>query len=139
MSNQPTTTNSTATTVNGAISTAVQDGEKVVCNLIVADIAVWTGPMAPIAAFAVDAFIKPFVSPVVSYIGKKFSIYLQTLGTFTVVDVQVEKEKSNMSAELVALQAAEKTGNTDAIKKAIQDYANAQSAIVNDDGSAVPH
>lgn len=55
--------------------------------------------------------------------------------TFAVVDIQVAHEESNLSKELAAVVAAEKTGDPVAIKKAIQDYADAQSALLHSDGS----
>jgi len=132
----PTTTNAAATAVDTAIAKAVTAGETVVTGLIVADIAAWTGPMAPVTAWLVNFFIKPLVSPLVSYVGGKFSIALQDVGTFTVIDVQVADEESNLKTAAAAVQT--EGGTTDAIQQAIQAEADAQSALVHDDGSAKP-
>lgn len=131
-------TNSAANSVNTVISETVKVSEAVVTNAIVADISVLTGPMAPVSAFLINTFVKPFISPLVSYIGGKFSKALQTAGTFTVIDIQVGIETSNVSKELAAVIAAEKSGDANAIKIAIQNYANANSALIHSDGSAAP-
>ena len=138
MSNGPQTTNPTATVVNSLIASAVTAAEKPVTLFVLADIATLTGTMAPVFAGAITLLAKTFVSPLVSYIGEKFSKELQTAGTFTVIDLQVSSEVSNVSKELAALIAAEKKGDPNAIKIAIQNYANANSALIHDDGSAPP-
>lgn len=132
----PTTVNGTATLLNSAISKAMGAAETIVDNLIVAQIAAWTGPMAPFCAFLVNIFIKPFVSPLVSYIGGKFSVVLQNGGTFAVIDLQVDYEDSNESAALKNYIIALKGGDPNAIQAARIALANAQSSLTHDDGSA---
>jgi len=123
----PTTVNPIASAVNSGIAAAVKAGETQVEALILAD-APWAG--LPV--------IKQLLEALIGYIGGKFSEVLQGVGTFTVIDVQVGHEKSAISQALADLVAAEKSGDQNAIQLAIQAYANAQSALVGDDGSAPP-
>jgi hypothetical protein len=134
----PVTTNPTATKVNAAIDAAVKGAETLVDNLVIADLSAWAGPLSPVVGFICNAFVKPLVSPLVSYIGSKFSIGLQIVGTFTVIDVQVGQETAGISKALADLIAAEKTGDPNAIKTALAAYQVAASALANDDGSATP-
>lgn len=59
--------------------------------------------------------------------------------TFGVIDLQVGQEETQLSKALQALITAEKSGDPIAIQKAIKDYADAQSALIHDDGSAPVH
>lgn len=127
MSDKPTTTNQTASAINSGISTGVNIAETVAEDLFFADFPLLNIPV-------IKQLCKiPFII-VGSYISKA----VQGGATFIVIDVQVGAEESKMSKALAALIAAEKTGDQNVIKKAIQDYANAQSALTHDDGSAIP-
>lgn len=69
-----------------------------------------------------------------------FSGYLQIAAkkavVSVVIDEQVHSEVGNLSEALAALIAAEKSGDKNAIQIAVQNYADAHSLLVNDDGSA---
>lgn len=127
----PTTTNPTATKINADILTAVNAAEIGVETLIVADIAA----MGTVANFFTP-ILKPIINAVISYVGDKFAIVLQNGATFLVIDNQVGNEETALITTRAALIAAEKSGDPNAFKIALQNYANAQSALVHDDGSA---
>lgn len=122
---EPTTTNGTATAVNTAIAAAFSAGEVDVEALIIAD-APWLGLPG----------LKQILDAIIGYVGGKFSKVFQNAGTFTVIDAQVDHEESNLSQALKNVIQAEKGGDPHAIQEAIQAYAAAQSALVNDDGGA---
>lgn len=134
----PTQTNPTATTVNTIVSDTFGAAETIATNAIVAEIAAWTGPMAPFTAWLVNTFIKPLVSPLVKYIGGKISDVVQTAGTFAIIDEQTSAESSAVSTALAAVIAAQKSGDANALATAIKNYQLAESSLVNDDGSASP-
>lgn len=80
--------------------------------------------------------VKQLFEALFGYIAGKISDQLQNVATFTVIDIQVGSEESGISQALTNLIAAEKTGNAQQIQAAIAAYQAAQSALVNDDGSA---
>lgn len=80
--------------------------------------------------------VKQIWEALFSFVADKFTQAAQTEGTFIVIDLQVDGEQTNVSKELAALVAAEKLGDMAALKVAIQNYANANSALVHSDGSA---
>lgn len=125
MSDQPTTTNTTANNVNTGISVAGNTIVNLVEGMITADVP-WLGLPG----------IKQIWEGLFNWIAGYFIKAAQTGATFTVIDVQVGQEQTAMSKALAALLAAEKIGDPNAIKQAIKDYAAAQSSLIHDDGSA---
>lgn len=131
----PTTTNPTATTVNQTINDIVGIAEQTA--ITAAETALDTA--APIFALPVIKQASDLaIEEIVKYVGNDVNISLQNIGTFIVIDTQVAGEESGISQALAALMVAEKSGDPNAIKQAIQNYANAQSALTHDDGSAPP-
>lgn len=131
----PTTTNATATTINALVNEAVKDAEtlaeKTVETALEADI--------PFVALPVIKQLEEgTINLLVGELGKQVSIGLQTVGTFIVIDTQVSGENAGVSKELAAYMIAEKSGDPNAIKTALQNLANANSALDHDDGSAPP-
>jgi hypothetical protein len=76
------------------------------------------------------------ITAAVDFLGDKMNASFQEVGTFVVIDLQVSAEQAGISQALQNLMLAEKGGNSSAIQAAIQAYANAQSALVHDDGSS---
>jgi hypothetical protein len=121
---QPPTENATAGRLADAVKSLSNTGVQAVEALIIADVP-WLGwPGIKQAWELVLGFIA-------SYIIKA----AQNGVTFAVIDVQVDQELSALSAALKAIQDAQKSGDPIALKKAIQAYADAQSALVHSDGS----
>ena len=127
MSN-PSTTNSTATVVDGVIGSVGGTIVTVVEGMIIADV--------PALGFPV---LKQIWEALFNWIASYFILAAKEGATFFVIDVQVDQEESSMTDALKALIAAEKTGDKDAIQKAIAAYAKAHSALVHDDGSVSLH
>lgn len=123
----PTTDNQTASIIDSIISGAENGLVKMVEGMAIADVP-WLG--LPI--------IKQIWEALLCWIAGYFSKAAQTLATFTVIDAQVSNEQTGLSQALQNLINAEKSGNAAAIQIAIQAYANAQSALANDNGSATP-
>lgn len=131
----PTTVNPSATAVNKIINDAIQAAEKA------ADTAAETALDTAAPFFAVPVIKQitdGIIEEIVSQVGNRISIGVQEVGTFLVIDTQVSSEKSGISKELANIMIAEKSGDPNAIKAAIQAYAVAQSALTHDDGSAPP-
>jgi len=124
MASTPVPVNPVATGVSTAIGTVGGDIVSVTESMIVAD--------SPWLGFPV---LKQLWEALFAWIVGYFIKAAQTGATFAIIDVQVSSEESGMSKALAALYAAEKTGEKNAIQTAIQNYANAQSALVHDDGS----
>lgn len=72
------------------------------------------------------------------YYANLFSELVQVGTTFLVIDSQIANEKTGLKKELDNIIAVGKTGDPDAIKKAIKAYADAQSALVRYDGANPP-
>lgn len=123
--NAPTTTNQTANTVNDVVSVAGNTIVSVVEAMIIADV--------PALGFPV---IKQIWEAFFSWIAAYFIRAAETGATFGVIDAQVATEVTTLSTALGALILAEKIGDAAQIKAAIQNYANAQSTLTHDDGSA---
>lgn len=121
------TANQTATTVNKVIAGA-ETGIVGVAERLA--IAAWPALGYPV--------IKQIWEAIFGYFADLFTRAAQTGATFAIIDHQISGENKNMSAALIELHAAELSGDADRIKKAIQNYANANSALVNADGSATP-
>lgn len=135
MATDPSTTNSTATAVDTAINDAVQAAEQAV------DVAAETALQAssPIFSLPIIKQVADFViEDIVSTLGSDVSVSLQKVGTFVVIDTQVSNEEGGISTALANLMIAEKSGDPKQIQAAIAAYEVAQSALVNDDGSATP-
>lgn len=122
-----TTINSTATKINTGISTVANALVSGVEKLIIADVPVLGLPVINIIWEALFGWITGY-----------FIKILETGATFLVIDLQVDSEEAGVSKELAAVIAAEKGGNPNAIQAAIEAYANAQSALIHNDGSAAP-
>lgn len=123
----PTTTNSTATMADNIISATASTLEKVTEDMIIADVPLLATPI-----------IKQLWEGLFNWIMGYASRAAQTGATFAVIDTQVNSEQSGMSSALAALVAAEKSGDANAIQKAIQAYQAAQSSLINSNGSATP-
>jgi hypothetical protein len=80
--------------------------------------------------------IKQIWEALFQYFANLFTRASQTGATFLIIDSQVSSEQRTLSTALIALQAAELSGDATRIQKAIQNYANANSAEIRDDGSA---
>lgn len=121
----PTTTNKIADIVNRAIRTLGDTSVQTVQNLIIADIPELGLP-----------FVKQLWEIPFGLIASYFIKFAENGGTFVVIDMQTGAEKIGISKALAEIIAAEKSGDKNAIAKAIVDYQKAQSALVHDDGSA---
>lgn len=124
----PTTENKTAGRIARAIKNLGNAGVKAVEALIIADVPwlAWPG-------------IKQTWQLLLGWVAGYFLTALQNGATFTVIDTQVGGQLDALSVALRALIAAQKTGDAVAIKKAIQDYADAHSALIHSDGSHRPN
>lgn len=123
----PSTVNRGAETASKIISGLNSAGAKIVYALVIADFP-WLG--------------FPIIRTLFRYSLGFLAYYLskaETVGaTFIIIDNQIVTEQTFMTAAIARLLVAQKSGDADAIKKAIQDYANAQSALIRDDGSLRP-
>lgn len=88
---------------------------------------------APVLAVPI---IKQIFEYLVSWITTPLTTIFGTLLSWGVIDTEIFLEKLGVSNALKALIAAEKTGNPDAIAKALKDFQAANSALDNSDGSA---
>lgn len=122
---EPTTENKTAIAVNSGIKTAGDTIIAVAEQMIIA---------------AVPALGYPIISQiwkaVFDWVAGYFIRAAEQGATFTVIDLQIAAERKKFSEALSNIMAIQKTGNQDEIKKAIQAYADAHSALVHFDGSA---
>lgn len=125
MTSEPTTVNTTAQAVNTGISITGNAIVSVVQAMILVDV--------PALGFPV---FKQLWEALFNWIAGYFIRAAQNGATFEIIDAQVASEETNLSGALTNLIAAEKTGDSDAVKKAIQAYADAHSALVHSDGSA---
>jgi hypothetical protein len=121
----PTTTNVPATNADNAIKTVGNDIVDAVEAAIISDV--------PALALPV---IKQIWEAFFTWISGYFIRAAETGATFIIIDHEVSGEETSLSEALKALIAAEKTGDQSAIQTAIENYAKAQSALINDNGSA---
>lgn len=125
MADLPTQTNQTATKIDAGIKVVNNVLVQVALNLIEADVPVLKLPV-----------IKQVFETLVGWLYGYFVKAQEQFATDTVIDIQVGKEKSALSLALAALIVAEQSKDPEKIKEAIQAYANANSALLHDDGSA---
>ena len=123
----PQTVNKAATIGDEVISSAATAGAQAITALIIADVPFFGLPV-----------IKNLLNYIVGYVCIYVSKAVQTGVTFAVIDIQVGAEQNKLSIALAALIEADKTGDSIAIQQAIKNYAAAQSALINFDGSAAP-
>ena len=126
MANPP-IVNKAATIGDDIISGASSAGAQAIIILATADVP-WLG--LPV--------IKNLFSYIVGWICTYVSRSIQAGVTFAIIDAQVSSEHSDLSAAMDNLLAAEKSGDLNAIQKAIDQYATAHKALVASDGSAKP-
>ena len=122
---EPTITNATAVAIDKDISLVEKGALAAAEALIFADEPALAAPG-----------LKQLVELVLGWAGGYFAKALDSGATFAVIDNQVGKEEATLTQVIAALQAAEKSGNLDEIKKEMAAYQAAQSALVHDDGSA---
>lgn len=127
MGSTPQTDNKTADAVNTGIKVLENAGVAAVESLIIADY--------PFLGFI---GIKQIWEGLFEWIAGYFCKVAETGATFAVIDIQVDLEKSKLSTALKNLIAAEKSGDQNAIKAAVKAYADANSSLLHDDGSATP-
>lgn len=120
----PTTENATAGRIANILKSLGNSGVQAVEALIIADVP-WLGWPG----------IKQAWEFVLGWVAGYFITAAQNGATFAVIDTQVGGELDALTIALRALIAAQKTGDPIAIKKAIQDYADAHSALIHSDGS----
>ena len=125
MGDGPTTTNNTANTVNNVISVASDVVVATVEALIITEVPFLGMPV-----------IKQIFDGVFHFIAGYFVRAAQMGATFAVIDIQTAVEENALTKALAEIQAAEKSGDKDALQKALQDYQKAQSALINSDGSS---
>lgn len=135
MSTSPPPANPTATSVNTVIDDAVKAAETL------AETTAETALDSAAPFFAVPVVKEvsdETIKLVIEKLGSELSTNLQVAGTFIIIDTQVSTEQLKLSQSLLALLVAEKSGDQNAIKQAIQNYADANSALIHDDGSSRP-
>jgi hypothetical protein len=125
MTSTPSTTNKLATLVNALIAGLDKSILGVVYAAIIADVP-WLGLPG----------IKQIWTWLFSWIASYFTVAAENGATFLIIDLQTGAEQTKLSAAMKQLIAAEQSGDPNAIKAAIQAYANANSALIHDDGSA---
>ena len=127
MTTVPTNTNAAAGAVNSVIAAAAQGVITAAETAIEVDV-----------PFLALPGIKQIWQALFEWIAGYIVRALETAGTFTVISIQTGIEKQNLSIALQNVIAAEKSGDKNAIAAAIQAYQQAQSALVNSDGSSAP-
>jgi hypothetical protein len=99
--------------------------------------------LVPIAENVIISYLPELGLPVVKQITEaieqgiadKLTALAEQGVTFAVVDTQVTVEKFTISYALMKLIEAEKSGDPNAIKQAMDDYANAQSQLLSASGT----
>jgi len=120
----PTTTNESANLANKTIVNVGNNIVSVAKKALLVEFPILGAPIIKQVWEALFDFIAGYIERAA-----------ETGATFAVIDTQIKQEKSNLSVALKNLMDAERSGDKDAIKKAIQAYADAQSALVHSDGS----
>lgn len=132
----PAPVNQTASAVNTVVNDVVQGSVQLAEHSLETLIET----QVPIFALPVIKQVEEFtIDEIVGFVGNKISIGLQQVGTYIVIDTQVNSEKKGVSKALADLMMAEKSGDPQRITDAIKAYADAQSALIHDDGSAPAH
>lgn len=104
------------------------------------------GILVPIAENAIVAAVPalglPIVKQIVDVITQALSDDLTQLAetgvTFGIIDNQVSNEEDNITSATAALEAAQTSGDSNAIAKANAEEDAAAQALINSDGSATP-
>jgi hypothetical protein len=123
----PTATNKIATEVDGAIKNANSAGVTFVESLIIADYPPLAFPPLKLILGWVLGFLDGYISKA-EQAGVSFKIYQAQAGAEL---TQLQKAEADL------VQAEQHQNPADA-QKAIQEVADAQSALVHSDGSATP-
>lgn len=131
----PTLVNTTATLLNDAI----KEVESLLAPAIkTATIAAIDAAVPELALPIVDDIVNAAVGAAESVIENYLTKIVETGTTFLVVDVQTGEENETIVEARKAFILALASGNAEAIAQAKENYANAQSSLVRDDGSATP-
>lgn len=123
----PTVDNTTANYVNSIIARGNSLGAKVVISLATAKLPFLGWPV-----------IRTLFAFLVGWLSGFMSKAEQEGATFVIIDAQISTEESALARAVVALAAAQKSGDKNAIQKAVKAYADAHSALVHYDGAAPP-
>lgn len=102
--------------------------------------------ISPVVEAAVIAVCPELGIPVVKQIVAEFehlaedklAKLAETGATFVIIDFQAANENTRLGRAMAALAVAIRSGDPAAIAAAKKEYDDAQSALVNDDGSAPP-
>lgn len=125
--NLPFPTNSTATVVNRGIDGVFGVAVKAAEAAIVAEVPVLGNPVLE----KIDNAIIEFVA---NKIYQQFALFV----TFEIIDFQVGGEITDQKKALIALKAAQKSGDANALAKALSDFDKATVALTHMDGAANP-
>lgn len=109
-------------TADALISGANSAGVKFIEALIIADFP-WMG----------FPLIRLFLGWGLAFVAGYVTKAEETEVSFLVIDSQTSSEETALSAALKALAVAQKAGNSNEVQKAIQAYADAQSALIKKD------
>lgn len=123
----PTTSNTLAGIVNGAIKAGLDGGTTTIEAVIIADVP-WLG--LPVVKQILEYFL--------GFVEKYFYTGAANAATKLVIDMQVDSEISATNAAFANVQAALASGDTSAIQKASTDLDAAFASIIHYDGSSSP-
>ena len=118
------------------VETAIADALKAAADVVIKTAEDSLDTSMPFFSLPVVKDISDFfIEEMVSAMTDKMSIYLQKIGSFIVMDTQIDAEQKGISKALSDLIIAEKSGDPVKIKQAIAEYQIAQSALINYNGS----
>lgn len=127
MNQDPFPTNKTATVVNKGIDGIFKVAVQAVEAGLIVEVPVLANPIAQ----KIDNAIIEFVAD------RLYQQFAQWV-TFEIIDFQVGHEINDQKKALIALKSAQKSGDQNAIQKALQDFATATVKLTHIDGSATP-
>ena len=120
-------TNSTETTADNIIQDIKSNLAPLIQAAIIAQV-----------PFLGDPVIKQITDTVENVIENYAAKMAEEVVNFAIVDKQVSDEKSAVTDALTGLEAAEKTGDSNAIANAEEIFENANASLDADDGSNQP-
>jgi hypothetical protein len=125
MASTPTKTNGTVSAVDSIIQSAIFD-------VALSALKTYLYAQMPWLSYPI---IKQVFGSFLNWIAGYIYTYLTQVANFTVIDLQTDQEKSSYAAAVTQLQAAQSSGDPNAIQKAKDQFTITLGNLIHFDGS----
>jgi hypothetical protein len=123
---------STPTTTNGAVQSVDDIIQSAIFDVALKALETYLYAQMPWLAYPI---IKQVFGALLNWIAGYIYNYLTQVANFTVIDLQTDQEKASYDAAVTQLQAAQSSGDPNAIQQAKNQFTSTLGNLIHFDGS----